>query len=317
MQTRQLGKSDLHITPLGLGTWAIGGGGYANSWGSQDDQESIATIKRALELGINWIDTAAVYGFGHSEEVVGKAIKGRERPYIFTKCSLTWDEKGKVINNLKAASLRREVEASLKRLRIDVIDLYQIHWPNPASDIEEGWNTLAHLKQEGKVRAIGVSNFTVEQLRRAQKIAPIDSLQPPYSLLRPDVEKEILPFCQEHNIGVIAYSPMASGLLTGTMTKERVQELPEDDWRKNASEFTEPRLSRNLELANLLTDIGYPYNRTAGEVAVAWVLRNPAVTGAIVGARHMRQIEALIGAAEFRIDDLGIEQIDTFLRTHP
>ncbi len=291
MQTRQLGNSDLHITPLGLGTWAIGGSGWANAWGPQDDQELIATIKRALELGINWIDTAAVYGLGHSEEVVGKAIKGREKPYIFTKCSLRWNEKGNVTNNLKAASIRGEVEASLKRLRIDVIDLYQIHWPNPDVDVEEGWSTLAQLKQEGKVRAIGASNFNVEQLRRAQKIAPIDSLQPPYSLLRPDVEREILPFCQEHNIGVIAYSPMASGLLTGTMTKERAQELPEDDWRKKASEFTEPRLSRNLELANLLTDIGYPYNRTTGEVAIAWVLRNPAVTGAIVGARHLHQIE--------------------------
>ncbi len=317
MQTRQLGNSDLHITPLGLGTWAIGGGGWANGWGSQDDQELIATIKRALELGINWIDTAAIYGMGHSEEVVGKAIKGREKPYIFTKCSLRWDEKGNVTNNLKAASIRGEAEASLKRLGIDVIDLYQMHWPNPAADIEEGWSTMAQLKQEGKVRAIGVSNFNVEQMRRAQKIAPIDSLQPPYSLLRPDVEREILPFCQEHNIGVIAYSPMASGLLTGAMTKERVQNFPEDDWRKKASEFTEPRLSRNLELANLLADIGYPYNRTTGEVAVAWVLRNPAVTGAIVGARHLHQIEALIGAAEFRIDEPGIEQIDKFLRTHP
>jgi aryl-alcohol dehydrogenase-like predicted oxidoreductase len=317
MQTRQLGKTDLHITPIGLGTWAIGGGGWANGWGSQDDQESIATIKRALGLGINWIDTAAIYGLGHSEEIVGKAIKGREKPYIFTKCSLKWDEKGNVSNSLKAASIRGEVEASLKRLDIDVIDLYQIHWPNPEADIEEGWSTLAQLKQEGKVRAIGASNFNVEQLRRAQKIAPVDSLQPPYSLIRPDVEKEILPFCQEQNIGVIAYSPMASGLLTGAMTKERVQNLPDDDWRKKASAFTEPRLSRNLELASLLSDIGYPYNRAPGEVAVAWVLRNPAVTGAIVGGRHMRQIEELIGAAEFQIDEMGIEQIDKFLRTHP
>ncbi len=317
MHTRQLGKTDLHITPLGLGTWAIGGGGWASGWGPQDDQESIATIKRALELGINWIDTAAVYGLGHSEEIVGKAIKGREKPYIFTKCSLVWDEKGNITNSLKASSIRHEVEASLKRLGIDVIDLYQIHWPNPDADIEEGWTTLAQLKQEGKIRAIGASNFNVEQLRRAQKIAPVDSLQPPYSLIKPDVEKEILPFCHEQNIGVIAYSPMASGLLTGAMTKERVEGLPDDDWRKKAPEFTEPRLSRNLELANLLSDIAYPYNRTTGEVAVAWVLRNPAVTGAIVGGRHMRQIEGLIGAAEFQIDDLGIEQIDKFLRTHP
>ncbi|MBV9616964.1 MAG: aldo/keto reductase, partial [Ktedonobacteraceae bacterium] len=259
----------------------------------------------------------AVYGLGHSEEIVGKAINGRERPYIFTKCSLRWDENGNITNSLKAASLRSEVEASLKRLGIDVIDLYQIHWPNPDPDIEEGWSTLAQLKREGKVRAIGASNFNVEQLRRAQKIAPIDSLQPPYSLVNPNVEREILPFCLENNIGVIAYSPMASGLLTGAMSRERIENLPEDDWRKSASEFTESRLSRNLELANLLTDIGFPYNRTTGEVAIAWVLRNPAVTGAIVGGRHPRQIEELIGAAEFRIDELGLEQIDKFLRTHP
>jgi aryl-alcohol dehydrogenase-like predicted oxidoreductase len=209
------------------------------------------------------------------------------------------------------------VEASLKRLAIDVIDLYQIHWPNPDPDIEEGWSTLAKLKQEGKVRAIGVSNFNVEQLRRAQKIAPVDSLQPPYSLINPDAEKEILPFCHENNIGVIVYSPMASGLLTGAMTKERAQKLPEDDWRKQSREFTEPRLSRNLALANLLTDIGYPYNRTPGEVAIAWTLRNPAVTGAIVGGRHPRQVEELIGAAEFRLDELGLEQINKFLHENP
>ncbi len=316
MQTKQLGNTDLHITPIGLGTWAIGGGGWANGWGSQDDQESIATIKRALSLGINWIDTAAVYGLGHSEEIVGKAIKGREKPYIFTKCSLVWDDKREVHNSLKAASIRSEVEASLKRLDVDVIDLYQIHWPNPDVDIEEGWTTMAELKQEGKVRAIGASNFNVEQLRRAQKIAPVDSLQPPYSLIKPDVEKEILPFCLEQNIGVIAYSPMASGLLTGAMTKERIENLPDDDWRKKAPEFTEPRLSRNLELAGLLSDIGFPYNRSTGEVAVSWVLRNPAVTGAIVGGRHMRQIEELIGSAEFHIDDLGMEQIDKFMHTH-
>lgn len=313
MQTRQLGNSDLYITPLGLGTWAMGGGGWSNGWGAQDDQESIATIKRALELGINWIDTAAVYGLGHAEEVVGKAIKGRERPYIFTKCSLIWDDQGHVTNNLKADSVRREVEASLKRLDIDVIDLYQIHWPNPDADIEEGWSTLARLKEEGKVRAIGASNFTVEQLQRAQKIAPVTSLQPPYSLIRPEVETEILPFCEKNTIGVIAYSPMASGLLTGKMTKERIQNLPDDDWRKSSPQFAEPQLSHNLELASVLADIGYPYNRTTGEVAIAWVLRNPAVTGAIVGGRHPRQIEDLIGAAEFRIDELGMEQIDKFL----
>ncbi len=317
MHTRRLGNTDIEITPIGLGTWAIGGNGWLNGWGAQDDQESIATIKRALNLGINWIDTAAIYGLGHSEEVVGKAIKGRDRPLIFTKCARTWDDKGRITGNLKADSILREAEASLKRLDIDVIDLYQIHWPDPEADLEEGWSAMAQLKKEGKVRAIGASNFNVEQLQRAMRIAPVASLQPPYSLINSAVDKEILPFCQEHNIGVIVYSPMASGLLTGAMTKERVQDLPDDDWRKKSPEFTEPRLSRNLELANLLSDIGFPYNRTPGEVAIAWTLGNPAVTGAIVGGRHPRQIEELIGAAEFRLDELSIRQINKFLSEHP
>lgn len=317
MHTRQLGNTDMHITPLGLGAWAIGGGGWAFAWGSQDDQQSIAAIKRAIHLGINWIDTAAVYGLGHSEEIVGKAIKGGEKPYIFTKCSLVWNEQGEVGANLKESSLRRELEGSLRRLGVETIDLYQIHWPNPDPDIEEGWSALAKFQREGKVRAIGVSNFNIEQMRRAQRIAPIASLQPPYSLVRPDVEKDILKFCQEQNIGVIVYSPMASGLLSGTMTKERVANLPEDDWRKRGSEFQEPRLSRNLELADLLSEIGYPHNCTAGQVAIAWTLHNPAVTGAIVGARSPRQIEDLIGAAEFRLNERELAQIQTFLAEHP
>lgn len=318
MQTRQLGKTDIQITPIGLGAWAIGGGGYAFGWGPQEDEESIKTIHRALDLGINWIDTAAIYGLGHSEEIVGRAIKERsEKPHVFTKCSLVWDSHGEVSNSLKADSIRREVEASLKRLKIDSIDLYQIHWPNPDPDIEEGWSTLAKLKQEGKVRAIGVSNFNVEQMRRAQKIAPIDSLQPPYSLINRDVEKEILPFCKENNIGVIVYSPMASGLLTGHMSKERVENLPSDDWRRNNPEYQEPRLSRNLKLADLLTEIGYPRNLTAGVVAIAWTLCNPAVTGAIVGARHPEQIDDLVIAAETRLTDLEMEQIKKFLQENP
>jgi aryl-alcohol dehydrogenase-like predicted oxidoreductase len=317
MKTRQLGKTEIYITPIGLGAWAMGGGNWAASWGPQDDDESIATIKHALNLGINWIDTAAVYGLGHSEEIVGKAIKGREKPYIFTKCERVWDDKGEIHGSLKAQSIRREVEASLKRLDIDVIDLYQIHWPDPDPDLEEGWSTMAELKREGKVRAIGVSNFTVEQMQRAQKIAPIDSLQPPYSLIRPQAEKDVLPYCQEQHIGVIVYSPMASGLLSGTMTRERIEQLPDDDWRKRDPEFQEPRLSRNLELANLLTDIGYPHNCTAGEVAVGWVLHNPAVTGAIVGARSPRQIEQMIGAAEFRLSESELADIEKFLQEHP
>lgn len=308
----------MQITPLGLGAWAMGGGGSSFSWGPQDDKESIKTINRGLDLGINWIDTAPVYGLGHSEEIVGKAIKERaEKPYIFTKCSLVWDNRREISNSLKANSIRREVEASLKRLDVDVIDLYQIHWPTPEADIEEGWETMARLKKEGKVRAIGVSNFNVEQMQRIQRIAPIDSLQPPYSLVHPEAEKEILPYCEHYNIGVIVYSPMASGLLTGRMTKERVTGMPDDDWRKRNQEFQEPRLSRNLELTKLLNEIGFLHNLPAGAVAIAWTLRNPVVTGAIVGSRHPAQIEELVMAAEYRPDELELEQINTFLQDHP
>ncbi|MEH2154374.1 aldo/keto reductase [Nostoc sp.] len=318
MQTKQLGNSELHITPIGFGAWAIGGSGWAFGWGEQDDQESIAAINGALDLGVNWIDTAAVYGLGHSEEVVAKALKGRsDRPYIFTKCSLIWDEKGKIGNSVKADSVREEVEASLRRLEIETIDLYQIHWPNPDSDIEEGWTTLAKLKDEGKVRYIGVSNFNVEQLKRIQEIAPVTSLQPPYSLVKRNVDKEILPFCKENNIGVIVYSPMQSGLLTGKMTPERVANFPDDDWRKKSDEFQEPRLSRNLKLVEVLQRIGQQYDRSPGEVAIAWTLNNPAVTAAIVGGRNPKQVEGIIGAGEFRLNQQELDEIGTFLRENP
>ncbi|QBD81546.1 aldo/keto reductase [Ktedonosporobacter rubrisoli] len=317
MQTRLLGKTDMNITPLGLGAWAMGGAGWAASWGPQDDEESIRTIQRALDLGINWIDTAAVYGLGHSEEIVGRAIKGSaKKPYVFTKCSLVWDEHGVIHNVLKAQSIRREVEASLKRLGVDVIDLYQIHWPNPDPDIEEGWKTLAQLKQEGKVRAIGASNFTVEQMKRAQKVAPIDTLQPSYSLIHREIEKDILPFCQQNDIGVIVYSPMASGLLSGTMSRERIEKLPDDDWRKRDADFQEPRLTRNLELQNVLNDIGFLHNVPGGVVAVSWTLQNPAVTAAIVGARHPAQIEDMVAAAEFRLTSMEMDQVSSFLQAH-
>ncbi len=290
----------------------------ASAWGPQDDEDSIATIERAVELGINWIDTAAVYGLGHSEEVVGKALKKlSNRPYVFTKCSRVWNDKGEIRGSLKERSIRREVEASLRRLQIDVIDLYQVHWPDPDRDIEEGWSTMAELKAEGKVRYIGVSNFDISQMRRAQEIAPIDSLQAPYSLIKRDIEKDILDYCQREEIGVIVYSPMMSGLLTGTMTPERVANLPEDDWRKRDPEFQEPRLSRNLKLADLLTEIGYPHSMSPGNVAIAWTLRHPAVTGAIVGARHPRQVEENVEAAEFRLSDTELAQIDKFLQENP
>ncbi len=319
MHTRQLGTTDMQITPLGLGTWAIGGGNYEFGWGSQDDKESIAVIHRALELGINWIDTAAVYGLGHSEEVVGQALKeySGERPYVFTKCSRVWNEKGEISGSLKASSIKSEVENSLRRLQVDAIDLYQMHWPNPDPDIEEGWSTMAQLKKEGKVRYIGVSNFNVEQLQRAERIAHVDSLQPPYSLIHPEVEKDVLPYCEQQNIGVIVYSPMMSGLLTGAMNAERVQNMPEDDWRKRNPEFQEPRLSRNLGLANVLSEIGYPHNVPPGVVAIAWALRNPVVTAAIVGGRRPQQIEDLVPAAEFRPSESEMAQIDKFMQEHP
>ncbi|GAC1643583.1 MAG: aldo/keto reductase [Ktedonobacteraceae bacterium] len=295
----------------------MGGGNWSSAWGSQDDTASIAAIKRAIKLGINWIDTAAVYGLGHSEEIVGEAIKGGERPYIFTKSSLVWNEKREISSSLRGPSIEREVEASLKRLGVETIDLYQIHWPNPEPEIEEGWSTMAKLKKEGKVRHIGVSNFNVEQLKRAEKIAPVETLQPPYSLIHPEVQDEILPYCHEQNIGVIVYSPMTSGLLTGRMTEERIANMPDDDWRKKATDFQGARLKRNLALANLLTEIGFPHNVPAGVVAVAWTLHNPAVSGAIVGTRSSSQIEELIPAAEFRLSETEMEQINKFLGENP
>ncbi len=313
MQKRELGNTGMQITPVGFGSWAIGGDNWQFGWGSQDDGDAIAAIERAVELGINWIDTAAVYGLGHSEELVAKAVAGmKDRPWIFTKCSLVWDACRQMGNSLKADSIRRECEASLKRLNVDAIDLYQIHWPNPEADLEEGWQEMARLKEEGLVRHIGVSNFSVDQLRRIIPIAPVATLQPPYSMLRPAIEQTLLPFCLEQNIGVIVYSPMLSGMLSGAMTRERAANFSADDWRRNNKEFQEPRLSANLELVELLKQIGAPYGRSAGEVAIAWTLRHPAVTGAIVGGRNAAQVEGIIGAAEFRLGMDEVERITQF-----
>jgi aryl-alcohol dehydrogenase-like predicted oxidoreductase len=314
MKTNRLGNSDLFITPVGFGAWAIGGSGWEFAWGGQDDNDSIAAIREGLDAGINWIDTAAVYGLGHSEEVVARALEGmNNRPYVFTKSSMVWDEQRQIGHSLKAESIRRECEASLRRLKVDVLDLYQIHWPNPEEDIEEGWATMAKLKEEGKVRYIGVSNFDVGQMRRVSAIAPITSLQPPYSLVRREVEKEILPFASREEIGVIAYSPMASGLLTGAMSRERIERLPADDWRRTNRDFKEPLLSRNLRLVSLLRTIGVRHGRTPAEVAVAWVLHNPAVTAAIVGARRPGQIKAVAGAAGFRLSPSEFAEIGAFV----
>lgn len=315
MEKRKLGNTDLSITPIGVGAWAMGGGGWSFAWGPQNDQDSIDAIHAALDAGVNWIDTAAVYGLGHSEETLALALQGlRNRPYVFTKCELVWNDKGEITQSLKAKSIRRECEASLSRLKLDVIDLYQLHWPMPEEDIEEGWTEMARLKQAGKVRHIGVSNFNVEQMKRAQKIAPISSLQPPYSILRRDVEPEILPYAQQNNIGVIVYSPMQAGLLSGAMTRERIAQFASDDWRSRNANFQEPLLTRNLRVAALLVEIGKRHGRTAGEVAIAWTLRRQAVTGAIVGVRSSQQVQGIIGAAAFRLVRAEVEEIETALK---
>lgn len=311
---RTLGNSDLQLTPIGFGAWAIGGGNWEFAWGPQDDDASIAAIHRALDLGVNWIDTAAIYGLGHSEEIVARALKTTShKPYVFTKCSMRWHADRSIYRSLRADSVREELENSLRRLSVETIDLYQIHWPNPEAEIEEGWEMLARLKEQGKIRWIGVSNFSVEQMKRAQKIAPITSLQPPYSMLRPAIEQEVLPFAQAHGIGVINYSPMVSGLLTGKMTRERVESFPADDWRKRAVEFNEPRLSRNLKLVELLRELGAGQGVGPGVVAVAWTLRHPAITAAIVGGRSAEQVDGLAPALTFRLSDAEYVRINEYL----
>ena len=324
MKTRPFGSTGLEITTVGLGAWAIGGPGYAFGWGPQDDDESVAAIERAVDLGINWVDTAPVYGLGHSEEVVARALRnlGSRRPLVFTKCSLVWPEgRRDVQHNLEAASIRREVESSLRRLGVETIDLMQIHWPRffdapTAGSIEEGWGELAALKQAGKIRHIGVSNFKADDMERASKIAPVESLQPPYSLLRRAIEAETLPYCLAHNIGVIVYSPMQAGMLSGKMTAERVASLPEDDWRRRTPEFQEPRLSKNLAFVEVLRRVGARHGASPGEVAVAWVLRNPAVTAAIVGFRRPQQVEEMVGAAELELTDADAREIEDGLRSN-
>jgi aryl-alcohol dehydrogenase-like predicted oxidoreductase len=321
MTMKALGSSDLNVTSVGLGCWAIGGD-FAFGWGPQDDADSIAAIRRSVECGINWLDTAPIYGLGHSESIVAQALKdvgGAERPLVFTKCSLVWDDEKNITHTLKANSIRSEVEASLRRLDTDVLDLCQIHWPvfppgGPAADLEEGWTALAELKEQGKIRHIAVSNFDVSQLERAHEIARITSLQPPYSMLMRQIEDDILPFCLEHNIGVIVYSPMHNGLLSGRMTRERIAALPETDWRVNFNvAFREPHLTRNLEFVEFLREIGDRHGRSVAEVAIAWTLRHPAVTAAIVGARSAEQVDGFVGAMEFRLSESEIAEIEARL----
>jgi aryl-alcohol dehydrogenase-like predicted oxidoreductase len=314
----KLGNSDLHLTPIGFGAWAIGGGNWDFAWGPQDDDESIRAIHQALDEGINWIDTAAIYGLGHSEEIVAKAVKtSSHKPLVFTKCAMRWDESRTIYRSITAVSVREELEASLRRLGVETIDLYQIHWPNPDSEIEEGWAELARQQKAGKIRWIGVSNFNVEQMKRVQAIAPIASLQPPYSMLRPAVEQEILPYCLANGIGVINYSPMVSGLLTGRMSAERVAAMPADDWRRKAVEFNEPRLSRNLRLVELLRKIGSAHGVEPGVVAVAWTLHHPAITAAIVGGRSPEQVKGLAPALHFRLKEEEFTSIGKFLAENP
>lgn len=304
------------LTPIGFGAWAIGGSDWAFSWGPQDDKASIAAIHKAIDLGINWIDTAAIYGLGHSEEIVGKAVKESSvKPFIFTKCGMVWDEKREIRRTL--LDIRSECENSLRRLQVQAIDLYQIHWPVEDKDIEEGWATMAALRKEGKVRYIGVSNFSTSQMERLLDIAPITSLQPPYSMINRSAEAEILPYCHDHNIGVINYAPMHSGLLTGAMTKERVANFPVDDFRRNAKNYQEPLLSRNLAIADFLKEIGARHGVSAGVVAIAWTLCNPAITAAIVGGRSPEQVEGVWPATRFRLSQSGYEEINRFLESHP
>jgi aryl-alcohol dehydrogenase-like predicted oxidoreductase len=311
MRTTQLGRTGMEISSIGFGAWAIGGAEYDWGWGEQDDDDSIAAIHRALDLGVNWIDTAAQYGFGHSEQVVGRALAGLDTPpFVFTKGGQPEGPGRTTLQSLKRDSLLRECEGSLQRLGIEAVDLYQIHWPIPEDEIEEGWSALAELKERGLARHIGVSNFSVEQLRRVQAIAPVETLQPQYSLLDREVEPEILPFCEREGIGVIVYSPMASGLLTGTMTRERIEALPDDDWRRRSERFREPQLSRNLELVERLKRVAERHGVSAGAVAVAWTLRNPAVDGAITGFRRPGQVEPILAAAALELSDDDVEELE-------
>ena len=311
LKTAELGSTGMQITRVGFGAWAIGGGKWQFGWGPQDDEASIETIHWALQLGVNWIDTAAAYGLGRSEEVVGRALEGvDDRPYVFTKASLVPGSGGTVVNSLKRDSILREAERSLARLGVDAIDLYQIHWPRPAEDIEEGWSAFAELKEQGLVRHIGVSNFDVEQLRRIQQIAPVETLQPPYSLIARDVEQDVLPYAQREGIGVIVYSPMGSGLLTGAMTRSRIASLPDDDWRKRSEQFREPQLSTHLALVKRITTVAERHDATPGAVAVAWTLINPAVDAAIVGLRRPGQVAAILGGANLELSQDDLDTIE-------
>jgi aryl-alcohol dehydrogenase-like predicted oxidoreductase len=313
MQTRKLGTSDLELTTVGFGTWGISGGKWAFGWGEQDEAEAVAAIIKAVDIGINWIDTAPVYGEGQSEDLVAKALAKLPKskwPLIATKCSRVYQPDGTIIGNLDPASIVKECEASLKRMGIDVIDLYQVHWPLPAEDIERGWSALVQLKEQGKVRHIGVSNFDVAQLKRVQSIATVISLQPPFSLIADGIGSEILPYCKEQNIGVIGYSPMCKGLLTGKFDKQRAANLGTDDHRSRDPKFQEPQLSINLEFVEQLKPIAAREQCTLAQLSIAWTLAQPGVTAAIVGARRPAQIEDTAPAGDLTLSHDSLQQID-------
>lgn len=317
MILRQLGKTDLLLSPIGLGTYALGGTDWAYGWGPQDDRDSINTMCHAVEMGINWIDTAPVYGLGHAETIVSKALKEMPKsPFIATKCGLVWDDHRRVSNNLSSKSLIQEAEQSLKRLGVDVIDLYQIHWPHPKDQIEMAWETMQKLKEQGKIRYAAVSNFSVQMMERLHEIHPISSLQPPYSLLERRVEEEILPYCGENGIGVLPYSPMQKGLLSGKMSFERIANFPDSDHRKRDPQFQEPQISIHLELVDALKEVAACYDKTAAQLAIAWILMNPEITSAIVGARNPDQIEETIQASEWELDSMTINEVNELLQTH-
>ncbi len=313
MDRKRLGNSDIALSPIGIGAWAMGGGGWSFSWGPQDDRDSIDAIEAAIDHGVNWIDVSPVYGLGHSEEIVGRVLaRHAKRLHVFTKCGILVTDTQQMRSSLKAESIRRECDASLRRLNVDAIDVYQLHWPNPEAELEEAWCELARLKQEGKIRWAAVSNFKVAHLERCRPFGEITSVQPSYSAVTPDAGQALLPYCQQHGIGVIVYSPMKSGLLSGKMTRARLAELPEDDFRRRAVHFKEPELSRNLALADLMIRIGERHGRSAAEVAIAWALHHPAVTAAIVGVRSRAQVAGIIGAMEFRLTQQEVDEIVEF-----
>ncbi len=316
LPVRQLGTTDMNITRVGVGAWAIGGGGWSFAWGPQDDNDSIAAMNHAFELGINWIDTAPVYGLGHSEEVVGRFLRGKgadNRPYIFTKCGMVWDPKKPMdepVRTLNPDSIRRECEASLRRLGVERIDLYQFHWPDATGvPVETSWRMMEQLQKEGKVRAIGACNFDVSLLRKIDALKHVESLQPPFSLIRRDVAAAEIPWCNADRTGVICYSPMQSGILTETFSREKVKQMGDNDWRKRSANFQTPRVEKNIALRDALRPIAKRHNTTVSSVAVAWTLAWPGVTGAIVGARSPSQIDGWIYASRVTLTAGDLDEI--------